>query len=70
LRKILKNRAHDEIDFYIEKNLDKVKEIKNNIDDKNSIALHKLGPPSFMKKKFRLETMNMFKSVSGKFFGC
>ncbi len=53
LRQILNNRANDEIDFYLTNYEPKLKKIKNDIEDDFILTLHKLGPPSFLKTKFK-----------------
>lgn len=70
LRKILKDQAHDEVDFFLVSNASKLKELKNDNEDDFTLTLHRLGPPSFLKTKFKKDTMNMYKTVNGKFFGC
>jgi hypothetical protein len=70
LRRILKNKAIEEIDFFLVNSEPKLKEIKTENEDNFTLTLHKLGPPSFLKIKFKNETMKTYKTVSGKFFGC
>jgi len=70
LRRILKNKANEEIDFFLVSHEPKLKEIKNETEDNFTLAMHKLGPPAFLKTKFKNETIKTYNIVSGKYFGC
>ncbi len=39
---------------------DKVKKIKENTQDILTLTLHRLGPPSFLKTKFKIQTVKKF----------
>ncbi len=70
VRNIIKN-GHD-----IERDnvgLNEIQKIKNERAEADKIILSILksvGPPSFMKTKFRLKTIEKYKNVSGRYFGC
>jgi hypothetical protein len=38
-------------------------------DQEITMAMHKLGPPSFLKKNFKSETIKKYKMVTGINFG-
>jgi hypothetical protein len=68
LRNILKYKVEDEnlAIFDIQKFKDQTKD-----NEKEAIiALQSLGPPSFVKLKFKSSTYDKFKRLSGKYFGC
>jgi hypothetical protein len=53
--------------------LNEIQKIKNERaeGDKHLLSILKsVGPPSFMKTKFRLSTIEKYKNVSGRYFGC
>ncbi len=70
LRRILKNQANEEVDFFLVWSQPKLKEIKTENEDNLTLRLHKLGPPSFLKTKFKNETIKTYQTVNGKYFGC
>ena len=69
MKKILKNEAKDDMDF-IMNNANKLRQIKEETEDMLTLRLHKLGPPGFLKTKFRNQTVQKFQTVNGKYFGC
>ena len=70
LKKILKNNVLDDMDFMIKGGANKVRKIKEDTEDLLTLTLHKLGPPAFLKTKFRNQTVKKYQTVNGKYFGC
>jgi hypothetical protein len=48
----------------------KFKEQRRNNDNELMLTLKSLGPPSFLKSKFKKDTIERYKIVSGRYFGC
>lgn len=67
LRNIIKNDIYDDFDYCTN---GKVQIIKKDTEDRLYMSMHKLGPPSFLKKNFKVETIKKYKIVNGKYFGC
>ena len=55
---------------FIMNNANKLRQIKEETEDMLTLRLHKLGPPGFLKTKFRNQTVQKFQTVNGKYFGC
>ena len=70
LKNILKNNVKDEIEFISSNNTNKLRKIKQETEDNLTLALHRLGPPGFLKTKFKSETVKKYQIVNGKYFGC
>jgi hypothetical protein len=70
LRTVLKTKKDPEIDETEIQSPAKIKEMVQKNQDEVIKALKKLGPPSFLKNKFKTATLNRFKVVNGKYFGC
>jgi len=70
LKKILKSDYLDDMDIVANRSANKVRKIKEETQDLLTLTLHKLGPPGFLKKKFKNETVKKFQTVNGKYFGC
>ena len=66
MRNIIKNDINDEFDFATNTNAQK---IKKETEDNLYLAMHKLGPPAFLKKTFKRETIKKYKIVNGNYFG-
>jgi hypothetical protein len=66
LRNIIKHDINDELTFSTNKDIQRM---NKKIDEKLVMALHKLGPPAFLKKNFKNETIKKYKMVSGLNFG-
>lgn len=60
----------DEMDFITDRKANKVRKIKEETQDILTLTLHKLGPPSFLKTKFKNQTIKKYQTVNGKYFGC
>jgi hypothetical protein len=70
LRNVIKNKMDpDSVDTDI-KEPAKFKEMVEKNHDEVVKIMKKLGPPSFLKSKFKTATLNKFKVVNGKYFGC
>jgi hypothetical protein len=70
VRNIMKNKIDDRNDNLGMANIDKFKEERRVNDNELMKTLNKLGPPSFLKTRFKKETIDRYKMVNGKFFGC
>jgi hypothetical protein len=68
LRNILKYKVEDENLAVLDINKFKAQTKEN--EKQAILALQSLGPPSFIKKKFKSSTYEKFKMLSGKYFGC
>lgn len=51
-------------------NIVKFKEERRANDNELILTLKKLGPPSFLKTTFKKHTIERYKIVNGKYFGC
>jgi hypothetical protein len=69
IRNILKHQRDTESDHLGIEDIMKYKEQMRMNDYDLILTLEKLGPPSFLKKKFRNTTIDKYKVVSGKYFG-
>jgi hypothetical protein len=68
VRNILKGRNRKNIDF---KELDEETDKDQFIEEFLKLSkFKKLGPPSFLKTNFKKNTMDKFKMLDGRFFGC
>ena len=70
LRTVLKTKTDPDSEEINIKNLEKFREMIRLNNNKVIKALNQLGPPSFIKSKFKTTTINTFKVVNGKYFGC
>lgn len=70
LKKILKSNYLDDMDLVTNRSANKVRQIKEETQDLLTLTLHKLGPPGFLKTKFKNQTVKKYHIVSGKYFGC
>jgi hypothetical protein len=68
LRNILKHKADPEESLGMA-DLKKYREDRNNIAYLTSKSMNKLDLPSFIKKNFRMSTMQKYKIVNGNYFG-
>ena len=50
--------------------MDKFKKHRHKLEQELSLALKHMGPPSFLKTNFKISTIEKYKVVNGKFFGC
>ncbi len=69
VRNIIKNKEDYQSDYIVISNLKKFRDEKQKIQLGLVMKKETLGLPSFIKKKFRKETEDKFKTVTGKFFG-
>jgi hypothetical protein len=58
------------MDSIANRNANKVRQIKEETQDLLALTLHKLGPPAFLKTKFKNQTVKKYHNVNGKYFGC
>lgn len=71
VRNIIKKKGHN-----VERDnvgIEEIQMLKNEraVADKHCLSILKsVGPPSFIKTKFRLKTIEKYKNVSGRYFGC
>lgn len=70
LRNIVKHKNDPVDDNFEFRKIEKFKENARIDNNKVIKALDKLGPPSFLKTKFKNETIRTFKVINGKYFGC
>jgi len=70
LKRLLKNKGKVEPDYYLIYDAPKLIKSKLNNEDHLTLTLHKMGPPSFIKTKFKNDTNKIYRTVNGKFFGC
>lgn len=70
LRTVLKTKSDPDSEEINIKNFEKFREMVRTNNNKVIKALDQLGPPSFIKSKFKTTTINTFKVVNGKYFGC
>lgn len=66
----MKSNYLDEMDLVTDRNPNKIRQIKEETQDLLTLSLHKLGPPNFLKTKFKNQTLKKYHIVSGKYFGC
>jgi hypothetical protein len=70
LRNVIKHKIDPEsVDTEIKEPAKFKNMVEKNQDEVVKI-MKKLGPPSFLKSKFKTATLNKFKVVNGKYFGC
>ncbi len=69
VRNILKNGHDKEIENIGINEIQILKNERAEADKYFLATLKSVGPPSFMKTKFRLKTMETYKNVSGRYFG-
>lgn len=69
VRNIMKKRLDNENDFLGIEDIMKFKKLNREGEDDVIRALKKFGPPTFLKTKFKKETMEKYKIVNGKYFG-
>jgi hypothetical protein len=69
VRDIMKNRYDKRVDYLEMDNPKKFKENKRNIHFEIMNSLKDLGPPNFLKTKFKISTISKCKNVEGLFFG-
>lgn len=69
VRNIIKNKSDKKYDHLGVIDMKKFKDEKRNLDDKVQKTLNRLGPPSFLKTKFRTRTVDQYKVVNGKYLG-
>lgn len=70
MRNIFKNNNETAEKEQLEiENMQRYKEEMRQNDNELILALNKLGPPSFVKRKFRQGTIEKFEVIKGKFFG-
>jgi hypothetical protein len=70
VRNILKSKKDPDNDFLGINNIGKFKEDKRQNDNELIMTLQNLGPPSFIKTRFKKDTIEKYKIVNGKYFGC
>ncbi len=70
VRNILKKKMDSDDDFLGVQDVGKFKEQRRENDNELMMTLKSLGPPSFLKTKFRYKTIEKYKIVNGKYFGC
>jgi hypothetical protein len=68
LREILKHKLFDENLAF--RDINNFKRANKQTQDDTILALHSLGPPSFVKTNFSSTTIKKFKKLTGKYFGC
>jgi len=70
VRNIVKYKTDKQNDHLGMDNINKFKEERRANDNEMLITLKKLGAPSFIKTKFKKETIYRYKVVNGNYFGC
>ena len=65
----MKNGYDKELDFIGLENPKKYKVKNRNSNQEALISLKNMGPPNFLKKRFKISTIDKFKNVNGLFFG-
>jgi hypothetical protein len=70
VHEIVKNKIDKRNDFLGVQNMKKFREARMEMDENLVMVLKKLGTPSFLKTGFREKTMEKYKTVNGKYFGC
>lgn len=66
LRNIVKYNIMNDFDFATNND---VKRIKKETEDNLYLVMHRLGPPAFLKQRFKNETIKKYKIVNGTNFG-
>lgn len=70
VRNIIKHRDDLQDDSFGMKNMNRFKDTKRKFDSEVAKTLSNLGPPSFLKTKFKNSTIESYKIAHGKYFGC
>lgn len=70
VRNIIRKKIDLENDFLGIQDITKFKENRRENDNELMMTLKSLGPPSFLKTRFRNKTIEKYKIVNGKYFGC
>jgi hypothetical protein len=69
VRNIVKKKYDPLQDYLGMEDIQKFKDDRRNNDNELIITLKHLGPPAFLKTKFKKRTIEKFKVVRGKYFG-
>lgn len=69
MRNIMKKRIDPSNDYLGMEDINKFKEQKRDNDNELIQTLQKMGPPSFLKTRFKKATLEKYKVVNGKYFG-
>ena len=70
VRNIVKKKIDFKNDHLGFGDIDKFKEQGRENDNQLILTLKSLGPPSFLKTRFKNTTIEKYKVVNGKYFGC
>ena len=69
LYKIMKTGEDEEREGNIVGNADFLRKEKNDLNNKMEVALKDIGPPKYLKRKFKKDTVDKYKAVCGEYFG-
>ena len=69
LYKIMKTGEDEEREGNIVGSADFLRKEKNDLNNKMEVALKDIGPPKYLKRKFKKDTVDKYKAVCGEYFG-
>ena len=69
LYKIMKTGEDEEREGNIVGSADFLRKEKNDLNNKMEVALKYIGPPKYLKRKFKKDTVDKYKAVCGEYFG-